>query len=335
MKKILILSHQGLGDIIVSIPIYKAVNERYPNAVITATVKTNTESELLRTQELADKFLYLNTPNMSKWEKLMWISNIMFKRYDYIVAPFGININMSILLRFLSLSKYIVASYNNSLQKKLINKPIAFHRYAKRVYNNQQIASIFIENANNYLPRLKVIPSNILNKFQLNKDQKYIAIHPGTGCLEKHRRWGGLKYAELITLLLKDNSSHFLILGIPNEKDICNEITLNIKNKKRVTNLVGKTTINETIEILSKCSYLISADSGIMHIASAVNLTTFSIFGPTAISLAAPYWNNGKTISSLPPCAPCYPDKLLGCKDPVCMQNVTVDMVYNSIKVME
>ena len=99
--------------------------------------------------------------------------------------------------------------------------------------------------------------------------------------------------------------------------------------------MVGKTTINETIEILSKCSYLISADSGIMHIASAVNLTTFSIFGPTAISLAAPYWNNGKTISSLPPCAPCYPDKLLGCKDPVCMQNVTVDMVYNSIKVME
>ena len=254
MKKILILSHQGLGDIIVSIPIYKAVNERYPNAVITATVKTNTESELLRTQELADKFLYLNTPNMSKWEKLMWISNIMFKRYDYIVAPFGININMSILLRFLSLSKYIVASYNNSLQKKLINKPIAFHRYAKRVYNNQQIASIFIENANNYLPRLKVIPSNILNKFQLNKDQKYIAIHPGTGCLEKHKRWTISGYRKLLINIIDNTKYKVIFVGSKAEQEIVNNILVNIEEMyiRKVVQMNGKTNLLELISIFSK-----------------------------------------------------------------------------------
>jgi ADP-heptose:LPS heptosyltransferase len=331
--KILILSHQGIGDIIVSLPIYYAVRKKYPNAIIISTVKTKTESTLLKSQNFADEFIYLNTSNMTKIEKIIWFAKIALKRYDYIVVPLGININMSILLKFLSVSKNIICSYNNIFQQKLISFPISFHRYAKRVYNNQLIASFFIDNNKKELPHLNIIPTNIFERFNLDINKEYISIHPGTGIIEKHRRWDSLKYAELINKILYGNYNYiFLILGVPDEINICNDIILNIEDKGSVISLSGKTSINETIEILSKSICLISADSGIMHIASAINLKTFSIFGPTAISLAAPYWNNGKSISNLPPCAPCYPDKLLGCKDPICMQNVTVDMVYNSMK---
>ena len=65
---------------------------------------------------------------------------------------------------------------------------------------------------------------------------------------------------------------------------------------------------------------------------ACVSSLAFTIFGPTSIASIAPYWNDGQVISNLPSCAPCYPDKLLGCEKPICMQNITVDMVYNCIK---
>lgn len=62
---------------------------------------------------------------------------------------------------------------------------------------------------------------------------------------------------------------------------------------RNVQNLAGETTIKEAAAILSVCDAIVTGDSGLMHIASAVGIPVVSIFGPTDPRRKAPL--NGKS----------------------------------------
>ena len=57
---------------------------------------------------------------------------------------------------------------------------------------------------------------------------------------------------------------------------------------KNVQNLAGDTTIKEAAAMLSVCDALVTGDSGLMHVGSAVGIPVISIFGPTDPNRKAP-----------------------------------------------
>ena len=65
VTSVLVLSHQGLGDIISSIPIYNALRTEYPDATITSTVKGYSEKRLLESQGLSDLFIMSDIYSMT------------------------------------------------------------------------------------------------------------------------------------------------------------------------------------------------------------------------------------------------------------------------------
>jgi len=329
--KVLVLNHQGIGDIIMRIAIYRAIRESDINAHIVSTVKSVTEADLLISQGLSDELMLINTGEMTLLGKILWMRRIIFKRFDYLVVPYGFNVWYSIFFKLLSLSRYLVSGYDNVIQSYFITHQVNFHRSAKRVYNNHLIAKIFC-NDTDMVPSLRVLDSGVFEKFGLKSGADYIVIHPGSGMLEKHKRWDAHNYSSLINNILLNNDYTFILVGAAGEVNLGSEIIYNVSDKAGVINLVGKTNINETICLLSKSKCLISSDSGIMHLASAIKTQTFTLFGPTSQRSIFPFWNNGKVISNLPVCAPCYPERIQGCKNPVCMDQINVDMVLNCLR---
>ena len=83
-----------------------------------------------------------------------------------------------------------------------------------------------------------------------------------------------------------------VVLGAPSSINSANTITSAFENTGHVFNLAGKTSITELAEVLRKSRGIIANDSGPMHIAAAVGVPVFGLFGPTNPERTGPYGNN-------------------------------------------
>ncbi len=141
--------------------------------------------------------------------------------------------------------------------------------------------------------------------FPKSSDKKRIAISAGAK-YGSAKRWEPKRFAEVVLML--DIECEVLLLGGSEDAKINDEIENYLKESKKIDiiNLSGKTTISELIDYVAGVSLLICNDSGIMHIASAFEVPTVAIFGPTDEKETSPYCNkNAKIVRLEMPCAPC------------------------------
>jgi ADP-heptose:LPS heptosyltransferase len=92
---------------------------------------------------------------------------------------------------------------------------------------------------------------------------------------------------------------------------------------------VGKTDLKSLIEIIRGARFMVSNDSGPMHIAAALGVPVFAIFGPTDPKRTGPYGEGHTIIREDISCAPCFKKK---CDDIKCMKDLSVKKVYEIIK---
>ncbi len=120
--------------------------------------------------------------------------------------------------------------------------------------------------------------------------KKYIVIAPGgaknTGQRAKIKIWPKENYLRVVDALSKKFT--IVLVGNKNDKKISSWIRKRAKNKKKIKDLCGKTTVGQTGAVMALCKFVICNDSGAMHIASCVNNNIISLFGPTNPHVLAP-----------------------------------------------
>lgn len=151
--------------------------------------------------------------------------------------------------------------------------PLMVHRYAALAYNYSTVKNFL--NLPNPLPLPKLHTKQketieIIKKFNL-KTKNIITLCPGSESSIK-KCWPYYHYIDLAIKLI-NLKYHIVILGSSKENPIkyfIEHSTLQ-KFKQHYHNLIGKTSLNEAIAILSICKGVVSNDSGLMHIACALN----------------------------------------------------------------
>ena len=83
---------------------------------------------------------------------------------------------------------------------------------------------------------------------------------------------------------------------------------------------------------MRKAKFVISNDSGPMHIAAALGIPVYAIFGPTDPRRTGPYGKGHTIIRAAEPCAPCFKKT---CEDVKCLEGLSVDKVFEIIKATE
>ncbi len=118
-----------------------------------------------------------------------------------------------------------------------------------------------------------------------DREGPLIALNPsGTW---QTKRWPLSHFAALGDRLARERGANILLLWGPGEKPDVEHIASLMAHPPHIA---PPTTIRELGALLASCDYMISNDSGPMHIAAAVDIPTLGIFGPTNPELQGP-WN--------------------------------------------
>ncbi|QOI10866.1 lipopolysaccharide heptosyltransferase II [Blochmannia endosymbiont of Colobopsis nipponica] len=160
--------------------------------------------------------------------------------------------------------------------------PLIIQRYAALAFEKHLMKNFNDLPSPLPLPKISIQKKKIkrtLQKFKINNKRPLIGMCPGYGS-NSAKCWPYYYYASLTSKLI-EYGYQIAIFGSIKNKQIGLYITheINIKNKSHYHNLVGATSLNETINLIANCEAIVSNDSGLMHVASALNCPTIILSG--------------------------------------------------------
>lgn len=119
------------------------------------------------------------------------------------------------------------------------------------------------------------------------KDGLLVSVTPGARW--KSKTWEPEFFASLVRgIHEKFPHAHFLLLGSEAEKEAAGKVLELLGKDIPCTDLVGKTTMGELVELIRLTDLLLCNDSGPMHIAAVTGTVPVAFFGPTDPALTGP-----------------------------------------------
>ena len=184
--------------------------------------------------------------------------------------------------------------------------------------------------------------TNTSKKTLFNLPKDYIVIQASSANNSApYKNWDFEKWLGLFKhLQIKSPNTTLVLLGDNTELHLNEKI--NSTNYPNVISLISKTTLNDAMEIIYQSQFYIGLDSGLMHIAVALNKPTFTIWGASNPTLYGYNWMGAKhkVISLNLACAPCSSwlnanisrvSNPTLCPDFKCIEGISVDKVTKEL----
>ena len=144
-----------------------------------------------------------------------------------------------------------------------------------------------------------------LQDANINRDFIY-AICPGAE-YGPSKRWPTEHFAVLAQQLIKQNSNNqIVLLGGKNDYSLAQEITSQSKLVSNIHNWCGNTSLDEAIALIGMSKAVVSNDSGLMHIAAALQTPQVAIFGSSDPTHTPPLSDRAKIMWLNMSCSPCH-----------------------------
>ncbi|MDP1767150.1 MAG: lipopolysaccharide heptosyltransferase II [Methylotenera sp.] len=156
---------------------------------------------------------------------------------------------------------------------------------------------------------------------------KILGLCPGAEYGEA-KRWPSEYYAEVAREALRKGWQVWLF---GSEKDIPVTTGINRLTNNQCLDLGGKTNLSEAIDLMSLCDTVISNDSGLMHVAAALDKNLVAIYGSSNPHHTPPMNDNAVVEYLALDCSPCFKRECpLGHLN--CLKNISPQQVIHHIK---
>ena len=145
-----------------------------------------------------------------------------------------------------------------------------------------------------------------LAKFGLSLDRPVLALCPGAEFGEA-KRWPAEHYAKVAELKIRAGWQVWLF-GSKNDHPGCEEICARLIPglREESVNLAGETSLAEAIDLLSCAGAVVSNDSGLMHVAAALNRPLVAVYGSTSPQFTPPLADQVEIVRLGLDCSPCF-----------------------------
>jgi len=334
IKNILVVNVNWVGDVIFSLPVFKALKEHYPQARIVCQCVPRVKPVAECCPYIDDVILYDDKGSHRPLSaKFNFVSQVRQQRFDIVfflhgswtrallMCLAGIRIRVGVERkgrgRWLTYRVKPVKGLHRS--DEYLHVIESFGVEVKDRCCTLSVSDSKQADAAEYLKAEGVTEKDIL-----------VVIHPGGNWHLK--RWSKQNFAELVRSLPHVGHLKVLISGGSRESELAEEIAQMSGQEPIVT--AGKTTFEQLVGLLHRADLLISNDSGPLHIANGVGTACIGIFGPTRAEITGPRGSGLlKVLQADIGCnrGPCY---YLECPQNECMQAVSVADVAQAAKEM-
>jgi len=207
-----------------------------------------------------------------------------------------------------------------------------------RVYNPFNLVEIFTRSADVKLEdqRIKIhvkeeTQADIAEQFDReNVDDGELLIGIQAGSSLENRRWPARYFAELADLLVHHLNARIVLFGVAGETPLAEEIRDLADRKERIIDLTGKTDVTQLVGWVGKCSYLVTNDTGTMHIAAALGTRIVGLFFAHAHPYeTGPYSPGHVLFQARISCAPCSYG--VQCNNVICIHKVQPHHLHSMI----
>jgi heptosyltransferase II len=316
MQSILIIAPNWIGDAVSTQPLLANLKVLYPNSKIDILASNwvasvyracsevhevieakfehkklqwNLRKQLAKVIEAKNYQACFVLPNSFKSALIPWLANIPFRIGYRGELRFGL-INLAL---------------NNPSK---VNRPPMVEHYLALSQLLKDDESIPLDRL---VPKLNVsgaAKQQVEQKLQgakINSDSIY-TICPGAE-YGPSKRWPIEYFAVLAQQLIKQNSNNqIILLGSKSDHSLAQEITSQGQQASNIHNWCGNTSLDEAIALIGMSKAVVSNDSGLMHIAAALQIPQVAIFGSSDPAHTPPLSDRAKIIWLNISCSPCY-----------------------------
>jgi heptosyltransferase-2 len=320
-SKTLIIRFSSLGDVILTLPVVESIKHGQPDTQI--DFLTNSQySPLVELFPGVDNVYGFdkNVPGMGKV--------LIRQKYNTVI---DLQKNPRSIIFTARINPKNVVSYpKRRWQRELMTKRLKLRLPIGHTVDAYLAA----------LQRLKIKPISRQPKLELSRDLfgfadvfieragiggKIIGLCPGSKHFEK--RWPD--FAALADKIIQDDDKSLIIFSSP-EDDF--ETNLGISSNKVIA--AKNLQLDQLAAVMSKCDIVVANDSGLMHLAVALNTPAVAIFGPTHPDLGfAPLGQHDKIVSDFVACSPCslHGEKKCRLKHKICFEKITPERIKSEI----
>lgn len=288
-KKILIIQHKMIGDVLTSSILCEAIKNKYPNAIVHYLINEHTLPVLENNPFIDEKMVY--TLDMVKKRNLakQFRSQLASQAYDIVIDVYS-KIGSARICKATKATQRI--GYKKWYTKAFYTDVFTYH------YIPETEAGLAIENRMKLLqaidpsfpkalkPKLYVTDVEIASAkaklvgVKTYPDQKLYMI--GILGSAPNKTYPLSYLAQLLDHIVTTTDAKLLFNYIPKQLDQVDELLALCSEKTRqhtLKDLYGKS-LREFIALTTQCNALIGNEGGAINMAKAIDIPTFAIFSP-------------------------------------------------------
>lgn len=332
-KRILVVEVNWLGDVLFSTAAIRALKGKYPQSYIAVLVHKRCRDVLVG-NPYVNEIIILDEKGRHGgfFGKLNLMHQLKAKKFDRVYL-FHRSFTRTLICLLSGIKSRI--GYYTSKRRFLLTENVALpkgeiHRAAYYYYlimRNIPSDIRFLHSDFSVDDKDVSYINSLLENQNISSGDKIVVMHPVGNWLPK--RWPKENFAKLADELINRFKVKVIFSGVLQEQRVVKDILNLMKNK--AINLSGKTTIKQLGALFIKADLLISADSGPLHIAVALNRPVVALFGPTSQNITRPLTKSNVALlqEGIDCIIPCYKQD---CRDNRCMKQISVEDVINSIE---
>lgn len=142
----------------------------------------------------------------------------------------------------------------------------------------------------------------VIEKFNLVPSEKILALCPGAE-YGPAKRWPAGYYAEVARQKIAQGWQVWLF-GSDKDKEAAESI--NQETGRQCIDFSGRTSLAEAVDLLSLANTVVTNDSGLMHVAAALDRKTVAVYGSSDPGFTPPLNQQARVLSLNLDCAPCF-----------------------------
>ncbi|NBC98809.1 ADP-heptose--LPS heptosyltransferase RfaF [Atlantibacter hermannii] len=304
--KILVIGPSWVGDMMMSQSLYRTLKARYPEAIIDVMAPAWCRPLLSRMPEVNEAIpMPLGHGALEIGERRKLGLSLRDRRYDraYVLpnsfksalVPFFANIPQRTGWR--GEMRYGLLNDARVLDKAAW--PLMVERYVALAYDKGVMQSARDLPQPLLWPRLQVSEAEkqqMCATFRLSDERPVMGFCPGAE-FGPAKRWPHYHYAALAEKLIAQGYQ-IALFGSAKDHDAGNQIIAALPEEQQpwCRNLAGETALEQAVVLIAACEAVVSNDSGLMHIAAALDRPLVALYGPSSPDFTPPLSHKARVI---------------------------------------